>query len=206
MKTFPEIEKAYNAIIESLVFRTNGEHIDLCESLQTLCAALQEVEDGIMWELGEGNECDLAALLIGSYWALTEWHGGQNSPEYAAQCAIASIYSPNMANGPESDTGEETAYCLASKYFAAKNGVTWDDERDFDYNDYTGFTHTGRGTLTIENVDFAQLEIQRRQLAQVVLSQTLTVDLTESQVEALEGILNMLDHWSDTVARKGGAL
>lgn len=111
-------KEAFNKIMESSLFRLNGREIDLCDSLIDLCNTI-EGEEETNWELGECLECDLASLLIGSYWALTEGLGGEK--EYAALSAIGSIYSPNYASGPEPESSEETAYGMVSDHFKALN-------------------------------------------------------------------------------------
>ena len=113
-------EKAFNQIMESSLFRLDGREIDLCNSLIDLCNAIEDEEE-TDWNLGECLECDLASLLIGAYWALTEWHGGQWSNEYAALSSIGSIYSPNYANGPEPESSEESAYEMICDHFKALN-------------------------------------------------------------------------------------
>ena len=108
-------EQAFNTIMESRVFRLNGEKIDLCNALIDLSNAIM-AEEETNWDMGDGLECSLADLVIGSYWALTECHDGQYSKSYAAMCAIGRIYNPGMVSGPEEDTCEYEAYELVSEY------------------------------------------------------------------------------------------
>lgn len=108
---------AFITILQSNVFRLDGPEIDLCESLQTLCESIEKDPLETDWSIGEGLECSLADLLIGAYWALTEWHVGQYSKEYETLCMIGAIYSPGYSNGPEESTGEQTAYDLIREYF-----------------------------------------------------------------------------------------
>lgn len=115
-----DIELAFNRIMESSIFRMNGEEIDLCEALIELCNAIDENDGETHWNLGECLDCDLASLLVGAYWSLAEWHGGQASDEYATLCAIGDIYAPNYASGPEDGSDEETAYELVNGYFEKK--------------------------------------------------------------------------------------
>jgi hypothetical protein len=114
-------EAVFSRIMSSSVFRLNGPDIDLCSVLIELCDAIN-ADDETDWSLGESLECSLDDLLIGAYWALTEWHGGQSSPEYRALCAIGSIFSPGMSSTPtEEDGGSFTAYELVGRHFEAKN-------------------------------------------------------------------------------------
>lgn len=114
-------ETAFNAILSSSLFRLNGPEIDLCEAIQNLCAAIN-ADDETNWSLGEFGDCTLDSFLIGAYWSLSEWHGGQSSPEYAALCAIGSIFSPGMTNPPESyDEPEYWPYVAVNNHFAKVN-------------------------------------------------------------------------------------
>jgi hypothetical protein len=112
------IVRAYHKIITSDVFRTDGQPIDLCQCLIDLADAINAAEiDEFMWSLGYSTEASLDCLVIGAYWALTEWHGGQHSPEYAALSALGSIFTPNMASGPEEGEPEYAAYEMIGQYF-----------------------------------------------------------------------------------------
>jgi hypothetical protein len=121
-----EIETAYNAIIQSEVFRTDGPSIDLPEALIALGNAVAENEtDETTWALGEYSEACLGDLIVGAYWILTEWHAGQSSPEYAALCALGRVFSPGMTGPPDLDDpdncgGEATAYELIGQWFQAR--------------------------------------------------------------------------------------
>ena len=57
------------------------------------------------------------------------------------------------------------------------------------------------GTVTIENVDLTMLEQQRKLVQEIMntLSQSngYPIAVTPEQAEALSGIENMLDYWSD---------
>ena len=55
-------------------------------------------------------------------------------------------------------------------------------------------------TLVIDNVDLDQLEKQRLVLAELMYY--ATDDLEQNYINALDGILNMLDEWSDTRASR----
>jgi hypothetical protein len=109
--------KAYDKIMESSIWRIDGEDIDLSLCLIELADAIEdEPEDSDWIYLGECGECTAADLLVGSYWALTEWHGGMMSDEYRAMCAIGGIYTSNCASGPDG-YGEQAAYEQANEYF-----------------------------------------------------------------------------------------
>ena len=52
------------------------------------------------------------AFIVGGYWHLTEWHGGQASDTYRAMCSLYTVFSPGMTNGPEPESCEEDIYKL----------------------------------------------------------------------------------------------
>jgi len=116
----PPVALVFERIIKSALFRLDGPQIDLCKALIELCDAINREEE-TDWSLGESDVCSLDLLLIGAYWSLTEWHGGQFSPEYAALCSIGSIFSPGMSCPPISDDEPEFyPYQACNEYFAAR--------------------------------------------------------------------------------------
>jgi hypothetical protein len=118
--TYPAaVTLAYNAIMRSSVFRLNGPAIDLPRALALLGQALDKYDlpEGV-WEcLGEFSEACLGDLIVGAYWALSEWHGGQASDTYAALCSLGNVFSPGMTDAPEADDSEFTAYELIGDWF-----------------------------------------------------------------------------------------
>ena len=115
-------EAAFNYIMQSALFRLNGEKIDLCASLITLADAIK-AEEETNWSLGESLECSLDSLIVGAYWSLTEWHAGQASDSYAAMCALGAIFSPGMSSAPTGpdDGSEWDAYQAVNEYFEKLN-------------------------------------------------------------------------------------
>ena len=115
-------ENAFNTIMQSELFRLNGPKIDLPDALITLSRAITEEEE-TDWSLGEFLECSLDSLIVGAYWSLTEWHGGQSSPEYAALCALGCIFSPGMSSPPENyeDGPEWEAYEACNRWFESRH-------------------------------------------------------------------------------------
>jgi len=107
--------------MQSSLFRIDGPEIDLMDSIINLCECINNDPMETDWSIGECTDCTLDSLLIGFYWALTEWHGGQYSAEYSAMCAIGSIFSPGMSCGPEEDSCEQVAYEALCEYFESRN-------------------------------------------------------------------------------------
>lgn len=100
----------------SEVFRLNGPKIALPEKLIELAEAIKSEEE-TDWNMGEFTEAPLSELIVGAYWALTEWHAGQWSESYAALCALGGIFSPGMTNAPDEDEPSFTAYELVNAWF-----------------------------------------------------------------------------------------
>lgn len=110
-------EQLFNKITKSHLFRTDGERIDVPQAFINLADAIK-VEDETDWNLGECAGCTLFDLLVGAYWAFSEWHGGQASPEYAALCALGGIYSPGMECAPEDDDSAHIPYAAVNYHYA----------------------------------------------------------------------------------------
>jgi hypothetical protein len=113
-------EEIHASILASSVFRTGGPPIDLCASLIALADAIK-AEPETDWNIGEYTEACLSDLVVGAYWALSEWHAGQWSDSYAALCALGGIYSPNMERAPDEDDSAFSAYSMINEYFAVDN-------------------------------------------------------------------------------------
>ena len=118
--------EAYTQIIESDVFWVNGPKIELPQALIGLSDAIN-TEDETNWSIGECEAASLDSLIVGAYWSLTEWHGGQDSATYAALCALGGIFSPGMTSAPTEDEGggEWTAYKLCNKWFEEQRALTF---------------------------------------------------------------------------------
>lgn len=115
MKT---IQQLFEEITSSNLCRLDGPEIDLCQVTQDLCQAITGTEhDEFIWDLGECGEFTLGDFLVGAYWAFHEWSGGQTSETYATGCAVGTIYRPGMTDGPQADSGEESAYDAVNEYF-----------------------------------------------------------------------------------------
>ena len=139
MKTYPEtITRPYWEIMKSSVFRTDGPAIDLPAVLAELGNAIADEDtsgdeyDYIWSSLGEHTEAPLGDLIVGAYWALTEWHGGQHSPEYAAMCALGLVFSPGCTGPPQGDdeSPESAAYELIGQWFAIAAQVNREFQRE----------------------------------------------------------------------------
>ena len=112
------VTTAFDAIMQSGLFRLGGPEIDIPEALTVLGNALADHDGEIDWSLGEFGECTLDSLVVGAYWALTEWHGGQSSQSYAAMCALGRVFSPGHTCAPDSeDQSEFYPYQAVGEWF-----------------------------------------------------------------------------------------
>ncbi len=57
-------------------------------------------------------------------------------------------------------------------------------------------------TLVIPRVNFEDLERQRLSLLQILEDEDVSVEIGKRDKKNLEGLLNMLDYWSDCQYRK----
>lgn len=58
--------------------------------------------------------------------------------------------------------------------------------------------------LVIPGVDFDMLEYQRKMLIGILIDTNKCIHMSQEQVDALDGLLNMLDAWSDARYGIGG--
>lgn len=63
------------------------------------------------------NDCTYTAdsFIVGGYWHLTEWHGGQWSDTYRAMCSLGTVFSPGMTDGCEPESCEEDIYNMLNQ-------------------------------------------------------------------------------------------
>jgi hypothetical protein len=113
------IKRIYKVIANSL-FKTTGKlsYTRLLEGIHLLCTELLKTKTSecVYSTVGESEEASLGDLLIGTYWYLSDWHGGQDSLEYRTLCSIGRIYSPGMASGPEEDVAAYECWEIESPY------------------------------------------------------------------------------------------
>jgi hypothetical protein len=104
-------------VIEHNLCTVNGtmDYSRITESITRLANIIMDSETSEdTWYIGESGYIGLDDLIVGAYWHYTEWHAGQDSPEYAALCALGRIYSPNM----EMPDSENDAYTLLAEMAA----------------------------------------------------------------------------------------
>jgi hypothetical protein len=65
--------------------------------------------DETVWYLGE-FDYGLDGILFGTYCYASDYHGGQNSLEYAALSAVGTVFPPGMTSGVEEGSSAEMWY------------------------------------------------------------------------------------------------
>lgn len=108
-----ELEKLTVSIDRGLYHIHGGlSYWDLVDKITKLANLIHdyggETEDWLY--LNEFGNASPDAILVGAYWHAVEWHGGQDCPVYAMQCAIGQVFSPGMTDGPEPGSSEEAVW------------------------------------------------------------------------------------------------
>ena len=112
MATLSSIKRLHG-LAEKNLFLTTGT-LDYPRTLEVIARLSEAVEahDGEsedIW-LIEGMASSPDDVLIGAFWHLYEWSGGQASRSYEVSCIVGRIYSPGFTDGPEPDSCEEDVY------------------------------------------------------------------------------------------------
>lgn len=99
-------------VVAKAITQTNStlDYSRTVAAIERLANVVSETEtDENVWYLGEFC-CPLDSILVGAYWHLTEWHGGQWSDTYRALCAVGEIFQPGCTSGPEPESSETDVY------------------------------------------------------------------------------------------------
>lgn len=109
---YPKINLLLQEVNKAL-FRSDGK-LSYTETLEAIEKLAQEVvdtdTDENVWSLGETGPASLDSVIVGAYWFLTDYHGGQDSLEYKVLSRLGEIYSPGMEDGPMEDSSEQDVY------------------------------------------------------------------------------------------------
>jgi len=106
------IKRLHRLICRNL-FRVDGRLTmsRLLKAIELMSLELRDGEtDSFVWSIGELEEATVADLLAGSYWWLSDHHGGQSSLKYRVLCAVGGVYAPGATSGPEPDSTESYVY------------------------------------------------------------------------------------------------
>ena len=96
----------------------------ILSNLRHLAKACEAYEgDTLDWCcVGECDHASVDNVLVGAYWALSHWHGGQDSETYATLCTIGDVLHPGMTDGPEPESAEADVYEALDSIFTQVHG------------------------------------------------------------------------------------
>jgi hypothetical protein len=109
---YKNIKRLFEVVNKALFYiNSTLDYSRTVEAITLLANTVNEEEtEEDVWSIGEFDMASLDSLLIGAYWFFSDYHGGQNSEEYAALCAIGEVFNPGMSGGVEEDTAEKCVY------------------------------------------------------------------------------------------------
>lgn len=112
MATLSSIKRLHR-LAEKNLFLTSGT-LDYPRTLEVIAKLSEAVEEYTgegeeIWFI-EGMASSPGDVLIGAFWHLYEWSGGQTSRSYEVSCIVGRIFSPKFLDGPEPDSCEEDVY------------------------------------------------------------------------------------------------
>ena len=122
----PTIENIYQShtYIMRHMFQVGStlDYLSLVCSIGTLADDVHafEGETDYLWSIGECSESSLPDLLVGAYWHLTEWHGGQTSTTYDTMCQIGNVFNPGMSCVEPENDAYQMLNEMAETYHAKK--------------------------------------------------------------------------------------
>lgn len=109
---YKNIERLFNVVVKSL-FQIDGtlSYTRTLEAIERLCAEILKTEtDETVWYIGESGAATLDSVIVGSFWFMTDYHGGQDSLEYRVYSRLGEIFKPGMTSGPEPESSESDVY------------------------------------------------------------------------------------------------
>jgi hypothetical protein len=106
------IERYHGLICRSLFRNDSSLSYDrTLLAIKNLVMALENTEtDESVWYIGELSDATLGDLIVGSYWFLIDYHGGQSSLAYNVASILSGIDNPGCTNKPEPDSPEQMVY------------------------------------------------------------------------------------------------
>lgn len=103
-------------VVSTALFRMDST-LSYQRTLEAIERLAQEVIDTdtsddecTVWYMGESSDATLDAVIVGAYWFLVDYHGGQDSLEYRVSCKLGEIFKPGMTSGPEPESSEKDVY------------------------------------------------------------------------------------------------
>lgn len=122
----PKIRAIHRALMRELfTIEASWHYFKVTQAIDLLARLVHDYEfdNEHLWTIGQFDYATVDSLIVGAYWHYTEWHAGQSSPEYRALCALGTVYSPGMTNGPEPGTSEKDVYLALDRIARKANNM-----------------------------------------------------------------------------------
>ena len=95
----------YFKVIRRSLFRIDGKlsYPRILEAFLKLADVVHNTEtDETVWYIGDCSDCTLDSMIVGAYWFMADYHGGQDSKEYEVLSALGEIFKPGCTSTEES--------------------------------------------------------------------------------------------------------
>ncbi len=121
------IQRYFDVVCRALFRNTSKlgyqRTLECIEKLAIEIMATQSSEhEESLWYMGECSEATLDSVIVGAYWFLVDYHGGQNSLEYRVSCRLGEIFKPGCESGPEPETSEKDVYEMLERLYNEAHG------------------------------------------------------------------------------------
>jgi len=116
----------YFKVIQRSLFRIDGKlsYQRILEAFLKLADVVHNTEtDETVWYIGKSSDCTLDSMIVGAYWFMADYHGGQASQEYRVLSALGEIFRPGCECGPEDESTEKDVYEALEEKSGYKDGA-----------------------------------------------------------------------------------
>lgn len=117
--------KRYFNVVKRALFRSTSKlsYQRTLQAIERLAEVVHNTEtDEDVWYMGESSEATLDAVIVGAYWFLADYYGGQNSLEYRVYCRLGEIFRPGCASSPEPESSEKDVYEMLERLYNEVHG------------------------------------------------------------------------------------
>lgn len=126
---YKNIKRFFDVVIRAL-FRSTSKlsYQRTLEGIEKLAFQVHNTDtDETVWYISETSDATLDAVIVGAYWFLTDYHGGQNSLEYRVFSRLGEIFEPGMTSGPEPESSEKDVYKMLERLYNEDHGMSAED-------------------------------------------------------------------------------
>ena len=117
-------------VVDRNLFRTDGKlgYKRTLEAIERLCDEVLKTDtDEDVWYIGEFGSCTLDSVIVGAFWFMTDYHGGQDSLEYRVYSRLGDIFKPGCSSGPEDESSEKDVYEMLERLHEELYGARNED-------------------------------------------------------------------------------